>query len=508
MIIREMYEARKKSIENRLDPANVPSGDDVPIMSASNIKYELAERTQAINYGGIGLIHQIARQSGLIGAIDQNLELLKIHRPYHESDHVLNFAYNVICDGRVLQDIELRRNDEAFLNALGAQRIPDPTTSGDFCRRFTSRAHIDSLHKAIDEARLNVWARQPDSFFDQATIELDGHIIETNGECKEGMDIAYNGKWGYHALIVSLAETKEVFAIENGPGSRNSEEGAAPMIDTYVTLCRRGGFRRVIVRGDTKFSQTEYLDGWDADDVTFYFGYPAKKNLLEKAEHLGEKAWKKLKRPAKYEVKTTPRERPENVKEEVIRQRGFENRILEYEEVAEFKYKPKACKREYRIVVIRKNVRVEKWGQAILFEKEPYFFYITNDLDCSASDVVFQCNRRCNQENLIEQLRNGVRAMHAPLDNMFSNWAYMVMTALAWNLKAWMTLWLPEKGRWASKYHAEKYELLKMEFRTFANVMIKIPCQIIRTGRQIVYRLLSWNPWQLVFFRLANELNC
>ena len=121
MIIREMYEARKKSIERRLDPANVPSGGDEPMMSASNIKYELAERTQAINYGGIGLIHQIARQSGLIDAIDENLELLKIHRPYHESDHVLNLAYNAICDGRVLQDIELRRNDEAFLNAfLGA----------------------------------------------------------------------------------------------------------------------------------------------------------------------------------------------------------------------------------------------------------------------------------------------------------------------------------------------------------------------------------------------------
>ena len=144
----------------------------------------------------------------------------------------------------------------------------------------------------------------------------------------------------------------------------------------------------------------------------------------------------------------------------------------------------------------------------MLFEKSPYLFYITNDWDSSASDVVFTCNGRCNQENLIEQLCNGVRAMRAPVDNLLSNWAYMVMTALAWNLKAWSALWLPEKGRWASKHRAEKYELLKMEFRKFANVFMKIPCQIIRTGRQIVYRLLAWNPWQGVFFRLVSELNC
>ena len=110
--------------------------------------------------------------------------------------------------------------------------------------------------------------------------------------------------------------------------------------------------------------------------------------------------------------------------------------------------------------------------------------------------------------NLIAQLANGIRAMHAPVDNLMSNWAYMVMTALAWNLKAWSALWLPENGRWASKHRAEKYQLLKMEFRTFANVMLKIPCQIIRTGRRIVYRLLNWNPWQGVFFRLVQELHC
>ena len=121
---------------------------------------------------------------------------------------------------------------------------------------------------------------------------------------------------------------------------------------------------------------------------------------------------------------------------------------------------------------------------------------------------MFSCNDRCNQENLIEQLMNGTRAFRAPVDNLVSNNAYMVMTALAWNLKAWSALWLPVIGRWQQKHQGEKQTLLRMEFRKFVNVMLKLPCQIVQTGRKIVYRLLSWNPWLGVFLRLAMSLDC
>lgn len=121
-------------------------------------------------------MHMLARQSGLVDAIDRRLHLLKLYLPYRESDHVLNIAYNALCEGRTLEDIELRRNDETFLDALGAERIPDPTTAGDFCRRFVA-ADIGRLQDAIDEARLNVWARQEDDFFEQATIDMDGSLV-------------------------------------------------------------------------------------------------------------------------------------------------------------------------------------------------------------------------------------------------------------------------------------------------------------------------------------------
>jgi hypothetical protein len=133
---RKILRNRKRRIERRLDPERRWADTEAPMMSASNIHFEMAERSRAVNYGGIGAMHLMGQKLGLVQEIDSRVQLLKRHLPYHESDHVLNLAYNALLDGVRLEDIELRRNDEAFLDGLGAQRIPDPTTSGDFTRRF------------------------------------------------------------------------------------------------------------------------------------------------------------------------------------------------------------------------------------------------------------------------------------------------------------------------------------------------------------------------------------
>ena len=505
IIFRRWFDKGKSRIARRLDK----SKDTLtfrPQFAASNIHYEVSERVGGIGCGGIGAIHMLAQRYGLIEAIDQRLQLLKLHLPYQESDHVLNIAYNALCNGTCLQDIELRRNDENFLNALGTRRLPDPTTAGDFCRRFAE----PDLHTFIDivnDTRLKVWAEQPDSFFACAKIDLDGTMTETTGECKHGMDISYNSLWGYHPLIVSLANTGEIFSIINRPGNRPSHELAAPEADRAVGVCRQAGFRKIVLRGDTDFSQTAYLDGWNADPIIrFFFGYDARPNLKDLADELKPREWRRLERPARYRVKTQPRRRPANVKEQIVKERAFQNLRLVSEDVAEFAYKPEACREFYRMVVVRKNISVEK-GEQVLFPDERYFFYITNDWDCTAAEVVFEANDRCNQENLIAQLKNGVHALHAPVDNLESNWAYMLMTALAWNLKAWWALTLPERpGRWHDKQRSEKQWALRLEFKTFLNAFMLLPCQIVKTGRKVVYRLLSWNPHLAIFFRLLDQL--
>jgi hypothetical protein len=506
-IFRRWFRNGKNRIERRLDKAS-----DVityePQFAARNIHYEVSAKAGAVTCGGIGAIHLLARRIGLIDAIDRRLQLLKLHLPYHESDHVLNFAYNALCRGACLQDIELRRNDEAFLNALGTRRIPDPTTAGDFCRRFADR-DVEALIDALNDTRRRVWAEQPDDFFACATIDLDGTLAETTGRCKHGMDIAYNGVWGYHPLIVSLANTGEVLSIVNRPGNRPSHENAAREVDRSLLLCLQAGFRKVLVRGDTDFSQSEQLDGWDLfPRVRFIFGFDAIPKLVAQADDLPEKAWRRLHRPARYRVRTQPRQRPDNVKDRIVKERGFETLRLQSEAVAEFAYRPGACRQSYRMVVVRKNISREK-GEQALFDEVRYLFYITNDRDASADDIVFSANDRCNQENLIAQLKGAVRALHAPVDTLTSNWAYMVMTALAWNLKAWWALTLPDPpGRWQEKRRAEKRWVLTLEFRTFLNAFVLLPCQIVTTGRKLVYRLLSWNPHLAIFFRLLHQLRC
>jgi hypothetical protein len=497
----------KRRIERRLDPSDL-RGCSRPMITASNIHYEIADRARGIAHGGIGAFHALARRVGLIDALDDRLHLLKIHLPYHESDHVLNLAYNALCDGTCLEDLELRRQDAVFLDALGARRLPDPTTAGDFCRRFT-REDVQTLLDILNDTRLRVWAGQPAEFFEQAVLDMDGTLVPTTGSCKAGMDIAYDGTWGYHPLVLSLANTGEVLSVVNRPGNRPSHEGAAEQVDRAIAVCFRGGFRRVLLRGDTDFSQTEHLDRWDDDPrVRFIFGYDAAPNLKAIAEDLPARAWRKLERPARYEVRTAPRRRPENVKQAVVVQRQFQDLRLVSEEVAEFNYRPTACRKTYRMVVVRKNLSVEK-GERRLFDDIRYFFHISNDWVAEAADIVFGANDRCDQENLLAQLHNGVRALRAPVDNLESNWAYMVMTALAWNLKAWWALSLPERpGRWRQRHRAEKQWVLSLEFKTFVNAFVRLPCQIVRTGRKLVYRLLSWNPQQRIFFRLVAALRC
>ncbi len=506
-IIRKKLANSKHRIQRRLDKTDL-RGCAEPIMTASNIDYEIGERTRGMAHGGIGAMHLLARRIGLIDAIDQRLHLLKVHLPYHESDHVLNLAYNALCDATCLQDLELRRQDEVFLDALGARRIPDPTTAGDFCRRFQAD-HVHTLIDLINDVRQRVWARQPASFFEQALIDMDGTLVATDAECKGGVDLAYDGTWGYHPLVVSLANTNEVLSVVNRPGNRPSHEGAAVEVDRALRVCLEGGFRRVLLRGDTDFSQTRHLDRWSADPrVQFIFGLDATAARHVLADELAASAWQRLERPPRYEVKTQPRQRPERVKEQIVQERELTNIRLVSEELAELPYQPTACRTTYRLIVVRKNLTVEK-GERRLFDDYRYFFYLTNDWESSAAAIVFSANDRCNQENLHAQLKGGVRALQAPVDNLESNWAYMVMVALAWNLKAWWALWPTQSpGRWAERHRQEKDTVLRMEFKTFVNAFMRLPCQIIRTSRRLIYRLLSWNPWNGMFFRVLDQLRC
>lgn len=503
-IIQRQLDARMRRTMKRIDKANW--NGQSPMLTCPNVKYELSEKTQAVACGGIGVAQQLVRQLGISESINRGCPILMFHMPYSEADHVLNIAFNLLAGGTCLEHLELRRNDEAYLNALGAQRIPDPTTAGDFCRRF-SEAHIQKLMDVLHEPRLKVWQQQPDSFFDLAIIEGDGTMVETCGEKKEGIGMNYKRQWGYHPLVITLANTREVLYLANRSGNRPSQEDAAGYFDRSVHLCREAGFRKVRLRGDTDFSQTTHLDRWHEDGVEFVFGMDAMPNLVKIAENLPDAAWKELKRKPKFKSKTkqTRAKRP-NFKEQFVVKKKYQNKILEREFVAEFDYSPTACDHTYRMVVLRKQVKVMQ-GQQKLFDDSAYFFYITNlPKQVTPQKVLAEANSRCDQENIIAQGK-AAGALTAPLNDLLSNWAYMVIAMLAWNLKCWLSLSIKEAGNAAAreKRREQKRKLLCMDFNTFRQHVIQIPAQILNSGRRLIYRILTWRPsFETLFYLHAS----
>jgi len=491
-----ILQKRKQELRKRLERRQWPA-QSRPMFRAQNIHYEMADRVRAVDCGAVGAFHQLARNTGLSRAIDKKLHLLKRHLPYHESDHVLNIAYNTLAGGTCLDDMELRRNDETYMDALGAERIPDPTTAGDFTRRFEEPDVLD-LMEAVNTVRPKIWKKRlRGAERKEAILDVDGTLAPTTGECKEGMGLAYNGVWGYHPLLISLANTLEPLYLVNRSGNRPSHEGAAPWLDRAIERVR-GSFERVCLRGDTDFALTANFDRWTKDGVRFAFGKDATKNLVDIAEGLNKRRWSVLERREKRAGSGKRRRRPVNVKERIVVEKEYKNITLQKEHVAEFIYQPSKCKRPYRVIVLRKKLLVEQ-GQMVLCDGVRYFFYITNIEEMSPAQVVLFSNERCNQENLIEQLKNGLNALRMPVGDLVSNWAYMVMSSLAWTLKARFALLVRDRQR--------REELLKMEFRGFLNTIVRLPTQIVRGGRRIVFRILGYNDWTRTFLETYDTID-
>jgi Transposase DDE domain group 1 len=454
------------------------------MLTAGPVHYEVGANVDATGFGGIGAVHRLVTRLGLVEAIDADLELLKVHLPYHESDHVLNLAYNVACGGTRLEDIERLRHDTAYMNALGADLIPDPTTAGDFCRRF-SQADVLTLMEAVNSVRPKLWTgRGADLLGPVAYLDVDGTLAPTGGAKKAGMDISYKGIWGYHPLIVSLANTREVLYLVNRPGNVPSHTGAAAWIDKAIDLVAPHT-PRVCLRGDTDFSPTAHFDTW-ATRVDFVFGMDNTSPLRTRADALPESAWRRLHRPEpSVNLTGQVRARRADVKAAIVTEREYLNLELDYEDVAEFTYTPGKCARGYRVIALRKNITRAR-GEHALLEEIRYFFYITTLTIQTAEHIVDLANERCDQENLIGQLKSGINALRVPLYDLVSNWAYMVCAALAWNIKSWFALMMHRKS--------DRHTYIRMEFRRFLNTIILIPAMTIRRARTITIRLIGYTP--------------
>jgi hypothetical protein len=475
---------RRRRVAGRQAQAGHWGERSEPMLTSGKISYEIGGNVEATPYGGIFAMHRLVTKLGLVKAIDTDVELLKMHLPYHESDHVLTLAYSVLTGGTRLEDVDRLRNDVPLMNGLGARLLPDPTTVGDFLRRFTE-TDIVALMDAINSVRPALWrGRCADLLGEVAYVDVDGTIVPTAGELKQGMDISYKGIWGYAPLLVTLANTREVLYLVNRPGNAPSHLDAATWIDKAIALVEPYA-KRVCVRGDTDFSLTANFDQW-ARQVDFVLGTDNIAALRTRADTLDEKAWTRLRRPASYQNKTgKTRARRHNRKREVVTEREFVNLRLNHEDVAEFTYRPGKCQRDYRVVVVRKNISRIK-GEHALIEEIRYFFYFTTysaDTHTPAR-IVELANDRCDQENIHGQLKSGLGALRAPVDDLHSNWAYMLIAALAWNIKSWHAIMMHRKD--------DRHAFIRMEFKRFLDTVIRIPAMVLARARAIVVRLVAY----------------
>jgi hypothetical protein len=449
-----------------------------PVFRTRRVRIEADRRGKTTAYGGLALAHKLVSWLGLAERIDSELVLLKLNLPYHESDHVLTHAYNMFVGGECIEDIASLQNSEAFRTLVGACRVPDPTTAGDFLRRFTTY-HLGVVDGVLDELRAKVWKRLPRSRRRQATVDLDSSIKPVYGECKMGAAFSYKKTWSYHPLLISLAETNEPLRLINRPGNAGSAEGVEEALDPVLGRLKES-FEKVLVRGDSAFYRRELIKLCLAHEAEFALVMKASANVVSAAEALPEARWQPfVSRREEWRRNESGRCRRRRLRLRRVkaRRRGYRTLSTTAEWVAEMRYRPTGMKQDFRVVIKRQLIREEK--QAEMFERYEYRFVITSLEDRSATDVVRAAYGRCAQENTIEQLKNGIAAMRMPTGELVANGAFMTAALIAWSLKSWLTLL------------ALPAEALGWEWKRFRQSFVHVAAKITMQARHVVARLAS-----------------
>ncbi len=436
------------------------------------------ESSNSTAVGGIALAARLVATLGLARLIDSNLSLLQSHRPYHESDHILTHAYNLFCGGTVIEDIADLQHDEAVLRILGTDRIPDPTTAGDFLRRLEEK-DIVALDVAIDEAQKCAWKKCYGKRKQKvALVDLDSHVKHVYGSKKAGSDFTYKGGLGYHPLVITLAGTQEILRLVNRPGNRPSAEDAAKHLLAVAPMLKER-FKRVIVRGDSAFANQSLFEACEASGFFFAVVAGQQSNYRKIAEAVEDADWRPFR--ASGGTKAAPgksskkRRRRRDVRRRKAKERGKRDLKLCRQWVAEVAYQPARSKKTYRLVIRRQ--KIEETNQGELFELWRYRYVLSNlPKSKSATEVTQLTYQRCDQEKIIEQLQNGVAGMRMPTGTLLANHAFLLCARIAHNLKSWLSM-LTLPG-----------ECIRWEWKRFRKAFVYIAARVIRSGRRTIIR--------------------
>ena len=441
-------------------------------------------RGEMTHYGGLVLAQQFVRRFGVAQRIDESLELFKRHAPYHESDHVLALAYTLYADGTCLEDQAALQGSEAVRRMVGACRIPDPTTAGDFLRRFRTSQNIGQLSGVTDEVQEAVWSKLARGVGrrrkkqEYALVDLDGHIKPLYGEQKQGADFSYDGRWSYQPLVVSLGGTGECLKVVNQPGNARSSDAAAQALKEVLPMVRRH-FLNAIVRGDTDFDRSDVYNETLEAGAYFAIGGRLYSNRAALVEAIAEQDWKPFVPRADRQQPSGPsrRGRTVNYRRKKALERKFRTLRTVKQWISEIAYQPAGLGSACRMIVRRVLIE-ETDGQGALFEHFRYRLVLSNlPRSYSPRQIIDLSYQRCDQENVIEQFGHGIAGWRMPVAEFLGNSAWLQIARLAWNL-----------GKWIAQI-ALPPEVVRWEWKRFRRHFVYIAAKVLKMGRSLVVRL-------------------
>jgi len=468
-----------------VDPAELPwPKTEGRVMRHPLLHLESDPRGEITHYGGLVLAQQFVRRFGVAKRLDEALALFKRHAPYHESDHVLALAYTLYADGTCLEDQAALQGSEAVRRLVGACRIPDPTTAGDFLRRFRVAQDVERLAGVTDEVQEAVWSKLPRHVRrrrkkqELALVDLDGHIKPLYGVQKEGADFSYDGRWSYQPLVVSLGGSGECLRVVNQPGSARSSDAAAKALEEVLPLVRRH-FRNALVRGDTDFDRSDVFKAVLAAKAYFAIGGRLYPNRAALVQAIAERRWEPFVARAEREQPSGPsREgRTPNYRRQKAVERRFRMLRTVKQWVSEIAYQPAGLGSACRMIV-RRILIEENDGQGALFKHFRYRLVLTNlPRSYSPRQIIDLTYQRCDQENVIEQFGDGIAGWRMPVAEFMGNSAWLQITRLAWNL-----------GKWIAQIALPR-EVVRWQWKRFRRHFVYIAAKVLKTGRRLVVRL-------------------
>ena len=400
-----------------------------------------------LNGSGLVIIRQLIERLGIAQAINAGLRLLRRHKPYAESDHILTLLYNLLSGGETLNDVNRLGDDPALLRVLGTEQVPHATSVGDFLARFKPKKAdreqrpLRKLREVIEGVQQRAFALLPRQRRKVATLDWDSSNHEVYGEQKEGADFAYDKTRCYNVLYATLAETGDVLYQDLREGNTYTSAGTAAVLPATIERVSEH-FRQVRMRADSGFYDQEIVKICAQRQVQFFIVAKQYKNLLKAVHAIPEDAWKSFepKQMNKGDRTGKKRRRQHNRKRTITLARRPNTWFKGKPQVASIRFRPATWDTSHRFVIKRTPI-VDKDDQQLYLDdglrRYSYYIVVTNSQD-SDTAVLRTAQGRGNQENLIKDFKHGLGLSHVPTGVLAANQAYVLIAALAWNLKTWM----------------------------------------------------------------------